>query len=335
MHTTHELNTYINALAGVRVLVIGDCMLDAYLMGDAERISPEAPVPVVRIAEERHYLGGAGNVARNVAALGGRATLIGGVGADSSADILRTLLRADGVEPGFAELPRPTTVKTRVMARRQQMLRLDQENALPYADTETAAVLRLVAEHLPQHEVVILSDYAKGLITPAFMRAFRPLAARNGVRVLVDPKPANIGLYTGVTLLTPNARETAECAGLPTGGKNEILAAGREILRKTSSEHLLSTLGSDGMALFVSADEVWHIPTVARDVFDVTGAGDTVIATLALSMAAGHAVLPSCILANHAAGIVVGRVGASTASPAELLDAVKRSPVAPVSIEKW
>lgn len=329
MHNPHE---FIAGLAGVRVLIIGDCMLDAYLMGDAERISPEAPVPVVHIAEERHFLGGAGNVARNVAALGGQATLVGGVGADSSATVLRELLQAQGVTPGLAELSRPTTVKTRVMARRQQMLRLDREDALPYSEKETTAVLERVAALLPEHRVVILSDYAKGLITPGFMRDFQRLAQQHKVQVLVDPKPANIGLYSGVALLTPNARETAECAGLHAGGKAEILAAGREILRKTGSDHLLSTLGPDGMALFVSQDEVWHIPSVARDVFDVTGAGDTVIATLGLSLAAGHELLPSCMLANHAAGIVVGRVGASTASPDELLDAVLR---APIPVERW
>lgn len=327
---------FISALRGGQVLVVGDCMLDAYLMGDAERISPEAPVPVVRITEECHYLGGAGNVARNVAALGGKATLIGGVGRDSSARILSDLLHAEGVIPGFAELTRPTTVKTRVMARRQQMLRLDREESSPYTAEETAAVLKLVEQHLPGHPVVILSDYAKGLFTPAFMDAFRPLAAQHGVKVLVDPKPANIHLYSGVTLLTPNARETLECAALPLGRDGllktthtAILASGREILRRTGSAHLLSTLGPDGMAVFESADEIWHIPTVARDVFDVTGAGDTVIATLALSLAVGHALLPSCLLANYAAGIVVGRVGASTASPDELLYEVGRNPVAP------
>lgn len=328
-------------LSGKRVLVVGDCMLDAYYMGDAERISPEAPVPVVRIDEERHYLGGAGNVARNVAALGGVATLIGGVGADASGAQLCALLRAEGVRQGLAELSRPTTVKTRVLARRQQMLRLDREDSRAYSTAETALVLDRLREHLPHHDVVILSDYNKGLFTPEFMGDFRTISQRHSVRVLVDPKPANVGLYAGTTLLTPNARETGECAALLGVGafsslsathRSAVLAAGRGIMSRLGTAHLLTTLGPDGMALFVSADEVWHIPTVARDVFDVTGAGDTVIATLALSLAAGNGLLASCVLANYAAGIVVAQVGAAVADQPALCSAIGR---APVNVSRW
>lgn len=331
----------IAALSGQRVLVVGDCMLDAYLMGDAERISPEAPVPVVRIDEERHFLGGAGNVARNVAALGGTATLIGGVGADVSGQRLRELLLAEGVSQGLTELSRPTTVKTRVLARRQQMLRLDHEDSSAYSAAENALVLHKLNEHLPDHDVVILSDYSKGLITREFMREFAELVRLHPVRVLVDPKPSNVGLYTGATLLTPNARETGECAAhlgagtfgnLNAANRRAVLAAGRGIMASLGIAHLLTTLGSDGMALFVSTDEVWHIPTVARDVFDVTGAGDTVIATLALSLAAGNDLLASCVLANYAAGIVVGQVGAAVADQAALQSAVDSETV---DVQRW
>ena len=331
-----DLATVIPQLAHKRVLVVGDVMLDTYLIGDAERLSPEAPVPVVRVSGEEIVLGGAGNVARNIMALGGHPTLIGQVGRDAEADKLRDVLEQHSISHDLAISPhRPTTIKTRVLARRQQMLRLDREDASPFTPEEREALLAIMEPHLTTHEVIILSDYAKGFMSETFMAELHRRLARLGAHpiILVDPKPANIACYTGVTLLTPNAKETGECAGLPAGNRQEILAAGRAILARTATPHLLTTLGPDGMALFVSPDEVWHIPTVARDVFDVTGAGDTVIATLALGLAAGQALLPSCMLANYAAGLVVARVGAATASPEELADALYKLPAPAVT--RW
>ena len=272
----------VERLAGKRVLVVGDIMLDAYLMGDADRISPEAPVPVVRIESERYLLGGAGNVARNIAALGGVATLAGAVGEDGSASQVRSLVNAEGIRSALIPFSgRPTTVKTRIMARRQQMLRLDQEDARPFSAAEQEAVLDVLAAELADHDVVILSDYNKGLVSAPFMARFRALLAGCGhpVKVLVDPKPGNAALYGGSYLLTPNTKETGECAGLPVRNREEILAAGRAILEKVGCPYLLTTLGPDGMALF-SGPDVWHVPTMAQDVFDVTGAGDTVIASV-------------------------------------------------------
>ena len=187
----------VERLAGKRVLVVGDIMLDAYLMGDADRISPEAPVPVVRIEGERYLLGGAGNVARNIAALGGVATLAGAVGEDASASQVRSLVNAEGIRSALIPFSgRPTTVKTRVMARRQQMLRLDQEDARPFSAAEQEAVLAVLAVELADHDVVILSDYSKGLVSAPFMARFRALLAGCGhpVKVLVDPKPGNAAL---------------------------------------------------------------------------------------------------------------------------------------------
>lgn len=324
----------VDLLAGKRVLVVGDIMLDAYLMGDAERISPEAPVPVVRIESERYLLGGAGNVARNIVALGGVATLAGAVGEDASAERVRRLIEAEGVREALAVFSRrPTTVKSRVMARRQQMLRLDQEDARPFSLKEQEAILAVLSAELPFHDVVILSDYSKGLVSASFMVRFRAVLAAcpHPVKVLVDPKPANAGLYGGSFLLTPNTKETGECVGLPVRDREEILAAGRAILAKVGCPYLLTTLGPDGMALFAGPD-VWHIPTMAQDVFDVTGAGDTVIATLGLGLAAGLDLLPSCVLANYAAGLVVAQVGAAVASPDALRHAIRDLPVA---ITKW
>ena len=322
----------VGGLADKRVLVVGDIMLDAYLIGDADRISPEAPVPVVRIEKERYLLGGAGNVARNIVALGGVATLAGVMGKDASADRIRGLVRDEGICGAFVALPqRPTTVKTRVMARRQQMLRLDSEDASPLSSADQEALLSVITEQLPAHDVVILSDYSKGIVSLSFMSRLRGLlaASPHQVKVLIDPKPSNVGLYG---LLTPNTKETGECAGMPVRSREEILAAGRAILEKVGCPHLLTTLGSDGMALFSGPSEVWHVPTMAQDVFDVTGAGDTVIATLGLGLAAGLPLLASCVLANYAAGLVVAQVGAAVASPDALREAIRELPV---TITKW
>lgn len=324
----------VERLAGKRVLVAGDIMLDAYLMGDADRISPEAPVPVVRIESERYLLGGAGNVARNIAALGGVATLAGAVGEDGSASQVRSLINAEGIRSALIPFSgRPTTVKTRIMARRQQMLRLDQEDARPFSAAEQEAVLDVLAVELADHDVVILSDYNKGLVSAPFMARFRALLAGCGhpVKVLVDPKPGNAALYGGSYLLTPNTKETGECAGLPVRNREEILAAGRAILEKVGCPYLLTTLGPDGMALF-SGPDVWHVPTMAQDVFDVTGAGDTVIASVGLGLAAGLELLPACVLANYAAGLVVAQVGAAVASPQALRQVIDELPV---TISKW
>lgn len=324
----------VERLAGKRVLVVGDIMLDAYLMGDADRISPEAPVPVVRIESERYLLGGAGNVARNIAALGGVATLAGAVGEDGSASQVRSLVNAEGIRSALIPFSgRPTTVKTRIMARRQQMLRLDQEDARPFSAAEQEAVLDVLAAELADHDVVILSDYNKGLVSAPFMARFRALLAGCGhpVKVLVDPKPGNAALYGGSYLLTPNTKETGECAGLPVRNREEILAAGRAILEKVGCPYLLTTLGPDGMALF-SGPDVWHVPTMAQDVFDVTGAGDTVIASVGLGLAAGLELLPACVLANYAAGLVVAQVGAAIASPQALRQVIDELPV---TISKW
>ncbi len=338
MSNSHGLpdSASVACLAGKRVLVMGDVMLDAYLMGDAERISPEAPVPVVRVESERHLLGGAGNVARNIVALGGAATLIGSVGNDGAADRIRQLLDEEGIRSALVTLPeRPTTVKTRIMARRQQMLRLDQENSTAFRAEELDRLLPVIASELEEHDVVILSDYSKGLVTGLFMEELRKLLQKlaRPVHLLVDPKPSNVRLYSGAFIMTPNTKETGECAGMPVRNREEILAAGRAILERTGCPHLLTTLGADGMALFRSPNEVWHVPTMAQDVFDVTGAGDTVIGTLGLGLAAGLDLLEACVLANYAAGLVVAQVGAAVASPDTLMEAIGRLPAPLVS--RW
>lgn len=324
----------VDALAGQRVLVVGDLMLDAYLLGDAERISPEAPVPVVRIEKERHLLGGAGNVARNITALGGKATLLGVTGEDREADLLGSLVEREGIRPCLVPVSgRPTTVKTRVMAQRQQMLRLDREDASPLPEGPLRRVLSRFDSMLDEHDIIILSDYNKGLVSPVFMDhvRLRLQTAGKRKRLLVDPKPANTALYQGAFLMTPNTREAGECAGCSVRTREGILRAGQRLLKQPGCPRLLITLGADGMALFCGPDDVRHIPAMARDVFDVTGAGDTVIATLGLGLAAGLDLLTACILANYAAGLVVAKVGAATVSPAELATAISRLPVPALS----
>jgi rfaE bifunctional protein kinase chain/domain len=319
-----------------RVLIVGDVMLDAYLTGEAERISPEAPVPVVLITQEKRLLGGAGNVARNISSLGGKVSMVGVRGEDAAGEQLEAGLRADGVD--YTLLPhrsRPTTVKTRIMARGQQMLRFDQEDAGPLEASDTAALLDAVKAYLPYASAVIVSDYGKGVVTEDFMRGLGESVRATGrdLPVLVDPKPRNFACYKGVTILTPNAAETGASVNMPVKSPADIIAAGRAIMRELHCPHLLTTLGARGMALFESPDSIWHIPTTGQQVFDVTGAGDTVIAALALGRAAGLSWIQSCLLANFAAGVVVGMVGAGTVSPDELLEAVRTLPTP--NVAKW
>jgi rfaE bifunctional protein kinase chain/domain len=337
---TERLCAAIPALTGKRVLIVGDVMVDEYLIGDAERISPEAPVPVVGVEREQLLIGGAGNVAKNIQSLGGKPELISLCGTGSNAATLRHVLQNENLQANLIDIEgRRTTIKTRVLARQQQMVRIDREDTSPLTGTGLDRVLEAIKDRLPHHDVIILSDYGKGLVTDVFMSRLNALldtyAARHGVRhnVFVDPKTRNFRLYKDVFILTPNAKETSEGAGMPAGSREEILAAGKRIFELLNCSKLLTTLGASGMALFNGQDEVWHIPTTGQAVFDVTGAGDTVIATLALAQAAGISLLDSCMLANFAAGVVVGQVGAASVSPPELEEAVRRHQAPAIS--RW
>ncbi len=325
----------VAALRGKSVLIIGDVMLDIYLSGDTERISPEAPVPVVLVEGECHVLGGAGNVARNIVALGGKARLVGVRGDDAPGNDLEHTLEREGVDARLLSSGRPTTTKTRIVARRQQMIRVDREDPRPHEAELSQRVLATVADALPGCGAVVVSDYGKGLVSRAFMESLHRLnmALHSPLPVLVDPKPQNAGYYTGTTLMTPNTKETAETAGLLVRNREEILAAGLAVMDRVGCPQLLVTLGPEGIAMFLSRDEVLHIPTTARKVFDVTGAGDTVIAATALGLAGGVDLVSAAILANHAAGIVVGEVGAATATQGQVLEAVCSRPRIPV--ERW
>jgi rfaE bifunctional protein kinase chain/domain len=331
-----QLVNCLEKFAKKRILIVGDAMLDEYLIGEAERISPEAPVPVVRIDEAKHMLGGAGNVARNITALGGKAVLVGVCGNDAPGRTMQRCCHQEGIAHALLTLEkRPTTTKTRILARQQQVVRFDREATEALTADESASLLQLAAKHLATCDALILSDYGKGLISRRVISALYSLLrkSRRTIPVLVDPKPQNIQLYKGVTLLTPNAKETSEATRLPVKSPQDIILAGQSLIRRLKCRHLVTTLGSRGMAVFEDDESVWHIPTAAKQVFDVTGAGDTVIATVALGLATGLQLVPACLLANHAAGLVVGQVGASTISSGQLAGAIMSQ--AQTEIARW
>jgi D-glycero-beta-D-manno-heptose-7-phosphate kinase len=314
----------LKQIRGRRVLVAGDVMLDEFLWGSVSRISPEAPVPVVKVTRQSFHLGGAGNVASNVRALGGEAVVVGVVGRDAAGERVHAALAEAGVEDGLAVADggRPTTVKTRIIAHHQQVVRADRELADDVPARVEAALLDRVRAALPSCGAVVLSDYQKGVITARFMKGLLALARGRGVPVLVDPKVAHLALYRKVTVVTPNQLEAEQAAGRTIRSDEDLHAVGRRILRLLGCEAVLVTRGEHGMALFPREGRPSLIPTAAREVFDVTGAGDTVIATLALGLTTGAPLAQAARLANYAAGVVVGKVGTATASPDEVLAAL-------------
>ncbi|GAB6126879.1 D-glycero-beta-D-manno-heptose-7-phosphate kinase [Humidesulfovibrio idahonensis] len=331
---TQGLERLLREMAGRRVMIVGDVMLDHYTFGTVTRISPEAPVPVVEVIDEQYLLGGAGNVARNIVALGGQATMVGLIGDDRDGEVLGALLAESSVNCALVhDNHRRTTRKTRIIAQNQQIVRVDREHTAPLDKTVVGALLEIIAKHGQQHDIVIVSDYGKGVITQKIMDALRSLKGPGGSRprILVDPKPQNYDLYHEVDILTPNAKEAGEGAGMACLGPDGPGKVGQALFKRLRCKDLLITLGAQGMALFEGPDKAQQIPTFARKVFDVTGAGDTVIATLALAMAAGATLLEAAVLANHAAGIVVGQVGAATPTIEGLQKALSESPAAQIT----
>jgi len=317
---TPHLPTLIERLAGRHVLVVGDVILDEYLDGDALRISPEAPVPVLRFSGQRAVLGGAANTAANVASLGGRATLVGMVGEDAAGAQVRRLC----VEAGVEFLPiadgRGTTRKTRVISRQQQLLRIDYEDARPIDEACQRRLLEIVQQHVGDADIVVVSDYAKGLLTGATMTGVRRMAHEGGRVVVVDPRPGHAAFYPGCDYLTPNWKEALGLLGVEEADPtpDAVLAVGAR-LRARFGAGVLVTLGARGMALFPKG-EAPPITTraEAREVFDVSGAGDTVVAAFALAVAGGCDPADAVWLANRAAAVVVGKRGTAVVTPAEL-----------------
>jgi rfaE bifunctional protein kinase chain/domain len=327
--TLKNIQQAVSALSGKKVMIIGDLMLDHYMIGGVDRISPEAPVPVVRVERETSLLGGAGNVARNIVSLGGEALLVSTVGTDEDGARLDRLCNKAQIRTKLIRDPaRPTTKKTRIIAGNQQVVRVDHELAVPLQDEEMDDLFNYLQSVVDDYRVIVLSDYGKGFICEEFMCRFMAMVEEREDRplVLVDPKTVNYDLYQGVDLLTPNTKEAGEGAGLPVKGQDTVIRAGRALFDRLGCHNLLITMGGDGMALFEGTESITHIPTFARKVYDVTGAGDTVIATVALALAAGLNLLMACTLANYAAGVVVGQVGAASATPDDLLAAIAEHP---------
>lgn len=317
--------------SGLLVAVIGDVMLDRFLYGAAERISPEAPVPVLRIEREQPVPGGAANVARNVAALGGRASLVGLVGNDDAGASLSHLLAQDSrIESRLVADPaRPTTVKSRFVSGGQQLLRADREISEPVAGAAEAMLLQQALEAIRAADAVVLSDYAKGTLSETVLARLIAEARREGKPVIADPKSPSLARYRGVDLLTPNRHELAAATRMPCGDDAAVAAAARAVAAATGIETLLVTRGDQGMTLIRQGCAPLHLHTEAREVFDVSGAGDTVVATLALSLAAAIPLPQAAALANLAAGIVVGKRGTAVVSAAELeAEAGNRKPEA-------
>jgi D-beta-D-heptose 7-phosphate kinase/D-beta-D-heptose 1-phosphate adenosyltransferase len=300
-------------------------MLDEYMWGAVSRISPEAPVPVVAVQSESVKVGGAGNVAANVAALGGQVSLIGLIGNDAAAERLSHELEQAGVKSDglIEDRSRPTTIKSRVVAGSQHVVRFDRESDAPASRAIRGQVVAAVRQRLPETDVLLISDYAKGVVSPGLVREVLALATRHRRLVVVDPKVQNLPLFRGVTVVTPNHHEAAAAARLPIRSEADLDRIGRVLLRRLNARAVLITRGEQGMSLFQAGKPVAHIPTMAREVYDVTGAGDTVMAALSLALAAGADMHEAAVTANFAAGVVVGKRGTATVTRAELARALR------------
>ena len=302
------------------VLVVGDIIGDHYIWGKVDRISPEAPVPVVHVTAESYRLGGAANVAHNIVSLGGRVTVCGVVGEDEAGRWLLKEMAVRGIRTAgvLVSAERPTTVKTRVIAHSQQVVRFDREVRETLPGAIRAKILEHALQAMPQVQAVVISDYSKGVVTRELVRRLARRAKGRGIPLAVDPKVSHFPYYRGVTLISPNTQEAAAATGIPIVDEESLLRAGRKLLRQTRSQAVLITRGEQGMSLFQGDHSVVHLPTAAREVYDVTGAGDTVIGVLALALAAGVPLPQAATLANLAAGIVVGEVGTATVDREQL-----------------
>jgi D-beta-D-heptose 7-phosphate kinase/D-beta-D-heptose 1-phosphate adenosyltransferase len=319
--------TVTDKLSDVRVLCIGDVMLDRYVSGQVKRISPESPVPVLSISGSTSFPGGAANVARNIASLGGRCTLVSVVGQDAVArELLETLQKIDGIRCEFcSSSDRPTSEKIRFVAHGQHMLRTDAEVTEPISRSTAQAIIESIEKLASEHDVMVLSDYAKGLLTDEVVRSSIDTAKRHRLPIVVDPKSVNLQRYSGATVITPNSKEVMDATGIdPTDDDTRAEQAGLSILGSAGVEAVLLTRAHRGMTLVGGGGAAMHIEASAREVFDVVGAGDTVIAALSLALGARLDLAESARLANFAAGVVVGKRGTATVTQTELADEVLR-----------
>ncbi|MGX6590958.1 D-glycero-beta-D-manno-heptose-7-phosphate kinase [Cetobacterium ceti] len=315
----NRLEQILDCFGKVKVAVVGDMMLDDYIIGTVDRISPEAPVPVVSVKKERFVLGGAANVVNNLATLGAKTLCFGVIGDDSDGDRLLNVFREKNIDvTGVIRVEdRPTIVKRRIIAGTQQLLRLDWEDASNIRKEIEDLLLNKIKEHIDEIDAFILSDYDKGVLTPRVAKEIIEMAQGKNIIVTVDPKPKNARNYIGATSMTPNRKEAMECLGK--GKDTDILEIGKELKEKLSLTNLLLTRSEEGMSLFGN-EKIENIPTYAKEVYDVTGAGDTVISVYTLAGATGMEWYEAAKLANTAAGVVVGKMGTSTVTKEEILE---------------
>lgn len=322
------LEKILKGFAKVNILVIGDIMMDRFIWGKVSRISPEAPVPVVLVEKETFLLGGAANVVNNIHSLGGKVSLCGVVGDDETGQkIINKLTEMGiGIHGIFLEQGRQTTVKTRIIAHQQQLVRIDRETT----DHLSGSTFRNLSEFLKRNvegfHGIILSDYGKGLLTRELIRSTIRRAREAKKFVLADPKLKNFFLYKGATVVTPNTAEASVASGIPIDDFSSLRKAGKILLKRLRCDVLVITRGEEGMAIFEPHQEPLLVPTVAKEVYDVTGAGDTVIGTMALALGAGARVIDAANLANFAAGIVVAKVGTATVHQEELMKVIREKP---------
>jgi rfaE bifunctional protein kinase chain/domain len=317
------LKEQVDRFPNARVLVVGDIIMDEYLWGDVSRISPEAPVPVVDIKNETKMFGGAANVVRNISTLGARPILCGVIGNDRTGkEIIDGLKEMDLTTEGVVvEKDRPTSMKTRVVAHNQQVVRFDRESRKIVSSNTVQKLLKFVAANLKKLDAIVVADYGKGVISDPLMKGLRDMVYSNSdgnVAIAVDPKTGNFEYYQGVDVITPNHHEAGSFCNLEVVDEESLIQAGKWMLSQLKCRSVLITQGRDGMTLFEDSGEMTHIPTVAKKVYDVTGAGDTVIGTFSVGLACGLDLRSAAILSNLAAGIVVGEVGTSSVKAEEL-----------------
>ncbi len=314
------LSNSIDRFTSCRITVVGDVIMDEFLWGRVDRISPEAPVPVVEVERQSHMLGGAGNVVNNIIALGGQALLCGVVGNDPiGKKLTRILSKLNNVTDGLVvENRRPTTMKTRVVAHSQQVVRVDREERKPVDEKSIGRILAILKEELNESDAIVVADYGKGVVTRSLMDGIRSLSQDRQIILAVDPTVRNLAFYKDVTLITPNNYEAQQMSGIQIEDDQSLRRAGAHLLEELDCQMVLVTQGDKGMTLFEGNGQTTQIPTVARKVFDVSGAGDTVIATFTLALAAGLTPGQAAVIANLAAGIVVGEVGTATVEASRL-----------------
>ena len=328
-NTNNELEKYIDMFAGKKILILGDLLLDEYIWGDTDRISPEAPVPVVNIRHREIRPGGAANVAMTISALGGNPVLSGIVGPDDVGDKFIQTIESCGLAKNgiFIVHDRVTPLKTRVIASNQQMLRIDNEVVSPIEKNAREELIECLVEYfkteMQNSTALLISDYAKGLISSDLLAPVLDMAKSLGLQIIVDPKPVNMHLYKGVTLISPNLKETASFSGIKIMDRISLKKAAEILMEKISPKVLLVTKGGEGLSLFTSDDSEHHLPAMTSHVYDVSGAGDTLVGTLALAMASGANLMDAVEIANCAAGVVVRKPGVAVVTPDELRNALR------------